>query len=313
MRLLDFARHDSGHPAMPPPVTVALEMPAAGALRAFLDQLIGAHRGSVPELARPAVSGASASGRVALVGAGPGDPELLTLRAARLLSRADVLVLDHLVSEGVLALVNPAAERIYVGKESGHHTVPQEEINRLLVRLAREGRQVVRLKGGDPFIFGRGGEELEELLAAGIPFEVVPGITAACGAGAYAGIPLTHRDYAQSVVFATGHRRAGESALDWTALARPRQTAVIYMGVGMLQSHCEAMIRHGRGADTPAALVENGTLPSQRVVTGTLETLPEIAAAAGIHPPALLIIGEVVSLSTRLAWFPRASAEAVSV
>ena len=295
---------------MPPPVTVALEMPAAGALRAFLDQLIGAHRGSVPELARPAVSGASASGRVALVGAGPGDPELLTLRAARLLSRADVLVLDHLVSEGVLALVNPAAERIYVGKESGHHTVPQEEINRLLVRLAREGRQVVRLKGGDPFVFGRGGEELEELLAAGIPFEVVPGITAACGAGAYAGIPLTHRDYAQSVVFATGHRRTGESALDWTALARPHQTAVIYMGVGMLQSHCEAMIRHGRGADTPAALVENGTLPSQRVVTGTLETLPEIAAAAGIHPPALLIIGEVVSLSARLAWFTGAATTA---
>ena len=293
---------------MPPPVTVALEMPAAGALRAFLDQLIGAHRGSVPELARPAVSGASASGRVALVGAGPGDPELLTLRAARLLSRADVLVLDHLVSEGVLALVNPAAERIYVGKESGHHTVPQEEINRLLVRLAREGRQVVRLKGGDPFVFGRGGEELEELLAAGIPFEVVPGITAACGAGAYAGIPLTHRDYAQSVVFATGHRRAGESALDWTALARPHQTAVIYMGVGMLQSHCEAMIRHGRGADTPAALVENGTLPSQRVVTGTLATLPEIAAAAGIHPPALLIIGEVVGLAARLTWFAGASA-----
>ena len=295
---------------MPPPVTAALEMPAAGALRAFLDTLIGAHRGSVPDVARPAVSGAAATGRVALVGAGPGDPELLTLRAARLLSRADVLVLDHLVSEGVLALVNPAAERIYVGKESGHHTVPQEEINRLLVRLAREGRQVVRLKGGDPFIFGRGGEELEELLAAGIPFEVVPGITAACGAGAYAGIPLTHRDYAQSVVFATGHRRAGESALDWTALARPHQTAVIYMGVGMLQSHCEAMIRHGRGADTPAALVENGTLPSQRVVTGTLETLPEIAAAAGIHPPALLIIGEVVSLAARLAWFTGASTTA---
>ena len=293
---------------MPPPVTAALEMPAAGALRAFLDQLIGGHRGSVPDVARPALSGAAAIGRVALVGAGPGDPELLTLRAARLLSRAEVLVLDHLVSEGVLALVNPAAERIYVGKESGHHTVPQEEINQLLVRLAREGRQVVRLKGGDPFIFGRGGEELEELLAAGIPFEVVPGITAACGAGAYAGIPLTHRDYAQSVVFATGHRRAGESALDWTALARPHQTAVIYMGVGMLQSHCEAMIRHGRGADTPAALVENGTLPSQRVVTGTLATLPEIAAAAGIHPPALLIIGEVVSLAGRLAWFAGAAA-----
>ena len=293
---------------MPPPVTVALEMPAAGALRAFLDQLIGAHRGSVPELARPAVSGAAASGRVALVGAGPGDPELLTLRAARLLSRADVLVLDHLVSEGVLALVNPAAERIYVGKESGHHTVPQEEINRLLVRLAREGRQVVRLKGGDPFIFGRGGEELEELLAAGIPFEVVPGITAACGAGAYAGIPLTHRDYAQSVVFATGHRRAGESALDWAALARPRQTAVIYMGVGMLPSHCAALIAHGRGADTPAALVENGTLPSQRIVVGTLATLPDIATAAGIRPPALLIVGEVVGLAGKLAWFQGAAA-----
>ena len=293
---------------MPPPVTVALEMPAAGALRAFLDQLIGAHRGSVPELARPAVSGASASGRVALVGAGPVDPELLTLRAARLLSRADVLVLDHLVSEGVLALVNPAAERIYVGKESGHHTVPQEEINRLLVRLAREGWQVVRLKGGDPFIFGRGGEELEELLAAGVPFEVVPGITAACGAGAYAGIPLTHRDYAQSVVFATGHRRAGESALDWAALARPRQTAVIYMGVGMLPSHCAALIAHGRGADTPAALVENGTLPSQRIVVGTLATLPDIATAAGIRPPALLIVGEVVGLAGKLAWFQGAAA-----
>jgi len=195
-----------------------------------------------------------------------------------------------------------------VGKEAGHHTLPQEEINRLLVRLAREGRQVVRLKGGDPFIFGRGGEELEELLEAGVPFEVVPGITAACGAGAYAGIPLTHRDYAQSVVFATGHRRAGESALDWTALARPHQTAVIYMGVGMLPSHCAALIAHGRGADTPAALVENGTLPSQRIVVGTLATLPDIATAAGIRPPALLIVGEVVGLAGKLAWFQGAAA-----
>lgn len=300
---------------MPPPVTASLAMPApaAGALRAFLDHLVSKHgRGLEPGPGARRLGG-TAPGRVALVGAGPGDPELLTLRAARLIGEADVLVLDHLVGEGVLELARPGTERIYVGKESGHHTLPQEDINQLLVRLATAGRRVVRLKGGDPYIFGRGGEEVEELVAAGVAFEVVPGITAACGVAAYAGIPLTHRDYAQSVVFATGHRRDGESALDWAALARPHQTAVIYMGVGMLQSHCEAMIRHGRGADTPAALVENGTLPSQRVVTGTLETLPEIAAAAGIHPPALLIIGEVVSLAARLAWFPGASAEAVSV
>lgn len=293
---------------MPPPVTAALEMPAAGALRAFLDHLLGGRGGCVSDAATPRASGTGAIGRVVLVGAGPGDPELLTLRAARLLAQAEVLVVDHLVSDAVLELAHPDARRFYVGKEAGHHTVPQEEINRLLVRLAREGWQVVRLKGGDPFIFGRGGEELEELLAAGVPFEVVPGITAACGAGAYAGIPLTHRDYAQSVVFATGHRRAGESALDWTALARPRQTAVIYMGVGMLPSHCAALIAHGRGADTPAALVENGTLPSQRIVVGTLATLPDIATAAGIRPPALLIVGEVVGLAGKLAWFQGAAA-----
>ena len=287
---------------MPSTVTARLPMPVAGALRSFLGQLVGG-RGGLPGAVHPAVSAGAGAGRVVLVGAGPGDPELLTLRAARLIAEADVLVVDHLVGAGVLELARPGAERIYVGKEAGHHTLPQEDINRLLVRLAGEGRLVVRLKGGDPFVFGRGGEELEELVAAGVPFEVVPGITAACGAGAYAGIPLTHRDYAQSVVFATGHRRAGESALDWTALARPRQTAVIYMGVGMLESHCAALIAHGRGADTPAALVENGTLASQRVVTATLATLPERAAAAGIHPPALLIVGEVVSLAGKLAWF----------
>lgn len=242
-------------------------------------------------------------GRVALVGAGPGDPELLTLRAARLIAQADALVVDHLVSEGVLALASPLAQRHYVGKEAGRHTLPQEEINQLLVRLAQQGRQVVRLKGGDPFIFGRGGEELDALIAAGIAFEVVPGITAACGVSAYAGIPLTHRDHAQSVVFATGHRRAGESVLDWPALARPRQTAVIYMGVGMLPGLSAALIAHGRDPATPAALVENGTTPRQRVLTGTLASLPALAVAENVRPPALLIVGEVVALAGRMAWF----------
>ncbi|WP_374476481.1 uroporphyrinogen-III C-methyltransferase [Zoogloea sp.] len=288
---------------MPPPVTARLAMPAADALRAFLDQLVSTHgRGleSGPGLKR---LGSPAPGRVALVGAGPGDPELLTLRAARLIGEAEVLVIDHLVGEGVLELARPSTERIYVGKESGHHTLPQEDINQLLVRLATAGRRVVRLKGGDPYIFGRGGEEVEALVAAGVAFEVVPGITAACGVAAYAGIPLTHRDHAQSVVFATGHRRDGASALDWTALARPHQTAVIYMGVGQLAAHCTALVTHGRAAHTPAALVENGTTPHQRVVTGTLETLPDRALEAGIRPPALLIVGEVVSLAGKLDWF----------
>ncbi|MBN9695900.1 MAG: uroporphyrinogen-III C-methyltransferase [Zoogloea sp.] len=260
---------------------------------------------------RSAVRAKPSAGHVALVGAGPGDPELLTLRAARLIGQARVLVVDHLVSDGVLELARPGAELIYVGKESGHHTLPQEEINALLVRLGREGRLVVRLKGGDPYIFGRGGEEVEALIEAGISFEVVPGITAACGASAYAGIPLTHRDHARSVVFATGHRRAGQDALDWSVLARPQQTAVIYMGVGQLAAHCASLIDHGRGAATPAALVENATSPRQRVVTGTLETLPAIAAQAGIRPPALLIVGEVVSLAGRLQPFPAQPAEAV--
>jgi len=288
-------------------------MPAAGALRAFLDHLVSKHdRGLEPGPGSRRLGGA-APGRVALVGAGPGDPELLTLRAARLIGEADVLVVDHLVGEGVLELARPGTERIYVGKESGHHTLPQEDINQLLVRLATAGRRVVRLKGGDPYIFGRGGEEVEELVAAGVAFEVVPGITAACGVAAYAGIPLTHRDYAQSVVFATGHRRDGESALDWAALARPHQTAVIYMGVGQLATHCAALVGHGRAAHTPAALVENGTTARQRVVTGTLESLPARALEAGIRPPALLIVGEVVTLAGKLDWFsvvPTALAEA---
>ncbi|MBL8447451.1 MAG: uroporphyrinogen-III C-methyltransferase [Zoogloeaceae bacterium] len=245
-------------------------------------------------------------GRVALVGAGPGDPELLTLRAARLIAEAEVLVFDHLVTADVLTLAAPGAERLYVGKKSGSHTLPQGEINQLLIRLAQSGRRVVRLKGGDPFVFGRGGEEVEDLVAAGVPFEVVPGITAACGVAAYAGIPLTHRDHAQSVVFATGHVKPGGPDADWLALARPRQTAVIYMGVGALADLCAGLIAHGRGADTPAALVENGTTRAQRVVSGTLRTLPDKARWAAVKPPALLIVGEVVALAGRLDWFTAA-------
>lgn len=284
---------------MPPSASISSGMPAPVTLRSLFE-LLGGRMDEGLQAGRPAMRATPSVGHVALVGAGPGDPELLTLRAARLIGQAAVLVVDHLVSDAVLDLARPGAERIYVGKESGHHTLPQEEINALLVHLGREGRQVVRLKGGDPYIFGRGGEEVEALIEAGISFEVVPGITAACGASAYAGIPLTHRDHARSVVFATGHRRAGQDALDWSVLARPQQTAVIYMGVGQLAAHCAALIDHGRGAATPAALVENATSPQQRVVTGTLETLPAIAAQAGIRPPALLIVGEVVSLAKRL-------------
>lgn len=296
---------------MPPSASISSGMPAPVTLRSLFE-LLGGRMDEGLQTDRPAMRAAPpCTGHVALVGAGPGDPELLTLRAARLIGQARVLVVDHLVSDGVLELARPGTELIYVGKESGHHTLPQEEINALLVRLGREGRQVVRLKGGDPYIFGRGGEEVEALLEAGISFEVVPGITAACGASAYAGIPLTHRDHARSVVFATGHRRAGQDALDWSVLARPQQTAVIYMGVGQLAAHCAALIDHGRGAGTPAALVENATSPQQRVVTGTLETLPEIAAQAGIRPPALLIVGEVVSLAGRLRPLPAQPTEAV--
>lgn len=295
---------------MPPSASIPSGMPAPVTLRSLFE-LLGGRMDEGLQAERSTVRAKPSAGHVALVGAGPGDPELLTLRAARLIGQARVLVVDHLVSDGVLELARPGAELIYVGKESGHHTLPQEEINALLVRLGREGRQVVRLKGGDPYIFGRGGEEVEALLEAGISFEVVPGITAACGASAYAGIPLTHRDHARSVVFATGHRRAGQDALDWSVLARPQQTAVIYMGVGQLTAHCAALIDHGRGATTPAALVENATSPQQRVITGTLETLPEIAAQAGIRPPALLIVGEVVSLAGRLQPFPAQPGEAV--
>lgn len=240
-------------------------------------------------------------GRVTLVGAGPGDPELLTLRAAKALRETRLVLYDHLVSQDVLRYVAEDAELIYVGKESSRHVLPQESIIDLMVRLARSGRSLVRLKGGDGFIFGRGGEEAQGLAEAGIGFEVIPGITAAQGAGACAGIPLTHRDHAATLVFATGHLRADkELALDWPALARPRQTVVIYMGVANLPAICRELERHGMPASMPAALVEQASLPSQRCITGTLQQLPQLAQQHQVRSPALIVLGEVAALQPLL-------------
>lgn len=243
-------------------------------------------------------------GVVYLVGGGPGDPELLTLRAARLIASADAIVYDHLIGAGIVELAPAGAERHYVGKEAGSHTLPQQEINALLVRLARRGLSVIRLKGGDPFIFGRGGEEVEDLVKAGIPFEIVPGVTAASGAAAYSGIPLTHRDFAQACVFVTGHLKDGTCNLDWASLARPNQTVVIYMGVGALEEIGRKLIAHGLPAKTPAAAIRHATTAAQQVVTGTIATLADQMRAAGIKPPALIIVGKVVSLQNKLSWFP---------
>ncbi|MCF5908301.1 siroheme synthase CysG [Aeromonas veronii] len=286
-----------------------------GERRRFWERLLGADRlgqalargdhASAHQLADNLFADESQStGEVVLVGAGPGDPGLLTLHALRQMQQADVVVYDRLVSDEVMALVRRDAKRIFVGKQAGNHCVPQEGINQLLLEEAKKGQRVVRLKGGDPFIFGRGGEELETLVGSGIGFQVVPGITAASGCAAYAGIPLTHRDHAQSVRFVTAHGKGGARDLDWPLLAKDRQTLVFYMGLSSCATIREQLLAHGKAGNTPVALIERGTQPCQRVIRGTLDELHVLAV--GVESPALIMVGSVVTLADRLAWFGEA-------
>lgn len=242
-------------------------------------------------------------GEVYLVGAGPGDPDLLTFKAVRLMQQADVMVYDRLVSKPILDMANKNAERLYVGKEKDNHAVPQDKINDLLVELALQGKRVLRLKGGDPFIFGRGGEEIEKLAENNVPFQVVPAITAASGCSAYAGIPLTHRDYAQSVTFATGHLKDGSINLNWDQLTQKNHTIVFYMGLTGMSVISEQLQAHGMSGDMPAALIEQGTTRNQRVHIGTVATLPQLVIDSGVRAPTLTIIGEVVKLHNKLHWY----------
>ena len=239
------------------------------------------------------------------MGTGPGDPDLLTFRALRLMQQADVVLYDRLIGDGILNLVRRDADRIYVGKMKDDHSVPQDEISEMLIRLAQEGKRVLRLKGGDPFVFGRGGEEIASLADNGINFQVIPGVTAANGCATYAGIPLTHRDHAQGYIVVTGHEKDGELGLDWKNLIQPRQTVVIYMGLTSLGRITDGFLSHGADPETPVAVIENGTRVGQRVITGTLQSLLGKVAEAEIKSPALIIIGSVVTLRDKLAWFER--------
>ncbi|WP_265434185.1 siroheme synthase CysG [Aeromonas salmonicida] len=293
-------------------VRVKARFASMGERRQFWERLLGADRlgqalarsdkASANQLADALFAeDAGAKGEVILVGAGPGDPGLLTLHALRHMQQADLVVYDRLVSDEVMALVRRDARRIFVGKQAGNHCVPQEGINQLLLEEASKGQRVVRLKGGDPFIFGRGGEELETLVGSGVGFQVVPGITAASGCAAYAGIPLTHRDHAQSVRFVTAHGKGGTQDLDWPLLARDQQTLVFYMGLSSCATIRQKLTAHGKAGTTPVALIERGTQPRQRVIRGTLDQLPELAV--GVESPALIMVGSVVTLADKLAWF----------